>query len=68
MAGEKKKKCKAGMGGGQAAGGEIAAPITDDRFKKMQSDPRFINVPSKKKKVVVDDRFKVCAWRLQTLN
>ena len=26
----------------------------------MQTDPRFLNVPAKKKKVVIDDRFKVC--------
>jgi len=39
--------------------GEMAAPITDSRFSKMQADPRFLNVPTKKKKVIVDDRFKV---------
>ena len=42
--------------GGGGAGGE---QITDARFSKMQSDPRFLNVPAKKKKVVIDDRFKV---------
>ena len=51
---------KKGKEGKDARGGEEAAVISDARFSKMQADPRFLNVPTKKKKVVVDDRFKVC--------
>ena len=42
-----------------SSGGAEAPMISDARFSKMQADPRFLNVPTKKKKVVVDDRFKV---------
>lgn len=45
--------------------GRVEAPrIADARFSKMQEDPRFLNVPTKKKKVVVDDRFKVGLCRV----
>jgi hypothetical protein len=50
---------------GRDSGGRTEAPrIADARFSKMQEDPRFLNVPTKKKKVVVDDRFKVCLCRV----
>ena len=54
-------KMKGGAGKPGKPGGEGAAveQITDARFSKMQSDPRFLNVPTKKKKVVIDERFKV---------
>ena len=60
MAKEHKKMGAKGGGGGGGGTDDAAAPIHDVRFAKMQSDPRFLNVPTKKKKVVVDDRFKVC--------
>jgi hypothetical protein len=32
--------------------------VDDDRFKEVYSDPRFMKVPQKLKKVKIDDRFK----------
>jgi hypothetical protein len=57
MASKKGGAGKPGKPGG--GGGTTAEQITDARFSKMQSDPRFLNVPTKKKKVVIDERFKV---------
>jgi hypothetical protein len=32
--------------------------MKDDRFNKVFSDPRFMKVPQKLKKIEIDDRFK----------
>ena len=54
-------------GGERKGARDEVAPISDARFAKMQSDPRFLNVPTKKKKVIVDDRFKVRVPRSRAL-
>lgn len=35
-----------------------ASAVGDDRFAEVYSDPRFMKVPQKMKKVVIDERFK----------
>lgn len=32
--------------------------IVDDRFKEVYTDPRFMEMPQKLKKIQIDDRFK----------
>jgi hypothetical protein len=32
--------------------------VNDDRFAEVYTDPRFMKVPTKLKKVEIDDRFK----------
>ena len=34
------------------------APIEDSRFQELKTDPRYLEMPKKNKKVVIDDRFK----------
>ena len=45
--------------------------VTDPRFAKVHTDPRFQIFPSKQRKVVIDDRFKggaaVLAFSLPTV-
>ena len=60
-------KDKVRSGGERKGARDEVAPISDARFAKMQSDPRFLNVPTKKKKVIVDDRFKVRVPRSRAL-
>lgn len=63
----KKDKPEGSKGGGVGRfTGDMAAPISDARFSKMETDPRFRNVPKKQRKVVVDDRFKVASNATQS--
>ena len=42
----------------QKPSGKPQEPSVDPRFSEVYSDPRFMTVPKKLKKVTIDDRFK----------